>query len=403
MVGKNAMFASGVMVFLASVHHFGRFDMLNGLDSNSEYGPLTLQAITTGFCLSPLVTKLLDSQDSNTSCFPEESQPQETHQDGKNATFVHTGHVEEDDYQQGSIYSMLYALYKSTAFEWPPGQPYNFTFNTWGISEPHQGMSDIEDVFPLAPYPESEPQRHGKAAYRGLATQRPAVEYALASNQTLEIVEVGCGTGAGANLITREVWKNSNYLALDMQQAAINTCNKIHATADNPALTCRLIPNGVGRDGARIPDKDDSSVDFVIVSETHIAELEIGDLEKAIFAEIKRVLKPGGLFLWGNALPTHTWLQAMDYLPTIGFELVNNYNHTEGAVVARQEDKPRMAAVFNSMINQRFVFEVPYFGPRCALVCERLLANFARHPGTAMYLKMVSGYDSYMHQAWRKL
>jgi len=352
------------------------------------------------------VTKLLKDDDTNSSCFPQESQPQETNSDGKDATFVHTGHVEEEDYQQGSIYSMLYAMYKSTSFEYPPGQPYNFTFNTWGIAEPHQGMSDIKDLFPLDPYPESEPQRHGKAAYRGLVTQRPAVEYALsmeASNKTLQIVEVGCGTGAGANLITREVWRTSHYLALDMQQAAINTCKKTHATADNPGLTCKHIPNGVGRDGAQIPDKDDSSVDFVIVSETHIAELEIGDLEKAIFAEIKRVLKPGGLFLWGNAIPTHTWLQAMDYLPTIGFELVNNYNHTKGAVVARDEDKARMAAVFDAMIHQRLVFDVPYFGPRCALVSERLLANFARHPGTAMYLKMVSGYDSYMHQAWRKM
>ena len=72
---------------------------------------------------------------------------------------------------------------------------------------------------------------------------------AMPKGQKLQIVEVGCGTGAGANLITREVHPTSNYLALDMQAAAINTCKRIHATADNKGLTCQLIPNGVGLNG----------------------------------------------------------------------------------------------------------------------------------------------------------
>ena len=117
----------------------------------------------------------------------------------------------------------------------------------------------------------------------------------------------------------------------------INTCNEIHATEDNPGLECRLVPNGVGRDGNKVP-MPNNSVDFVVISETHIADIEIGDLEKSIFAEIRRILKPGGLFLWGNAIPTRVWEEAMDYLPTAGFELVNNYNRTKGAVVARDED-----------------------------------------------------------------
>jgi hypothetical protein len=62
----------------------------------------------------------------------------------------------------------------------------------------------------------------------------------------LQIVEIGCGTAAGANLVTREVHPTAKYLALDMQQAAINTCNQRHATEDNPNLTCQLVPDGVG-------------------------------------------------------------------------------------------------------------------------------------------------------------
>ena len=35
----------------------------------------------------------------------------------------------------------------------------------------------------------------------------------------------------------------------------------------------------------------DNSVDVVVISETHIADLDIGPEEKAIFADIVRVLK----------------------------------------------------------------------------------------------------------------
>jgi len=201
-------------------------------------------------------------------------------------------------------------------------------------------------------------------------------------------------------LITREVLPTSKYLALDMQQAAINTCHERHATEDNPGLTCQIVPNGVGNGGNKAP-REDNSVDFVIISETHIADVVIGDLEKEIFNEIVRILKPGGLFLWGNALPTRVWEEAAEYLPTVGFELVNNYNHTEGAVIARDEDYERVEAVMDELIGKYPIMKAPYFGERCTKVTNRLIANFYRHPGTALYLKMVTGYDSYMHQAWR--
>ena len=30
------------------------------------------------------------------------------------------------------------------------------------------------------------------------------------------------------------------------------------------------------------------------------------------------------------------------------------------------------------------------------------VSDFYRHPGTALYLKMVTGYDSYMHEVYQK-
>jgi len=212
-----------------------------------------------------------------------------------------------------------------------------------------------------------------------------------------EFVEVGCGTGAGASLITSEIHPSAHYLALDMQRAAINTCNERHAREGT--LTCQLVPNGVGNDGSRIP-KDNSTVDFVVISETHIAEREIGELEKNIFDEIRRVLKPGGMLLWGNALSTSVWNDAHQYLTEQHWKLAYNTNHTAGAVTARDEDFDRVELLLDQMLETYWAMSLPYFGGRCKKVTKSLIANFYRHPGTNMYLKMKIGQDSYMHQAW---
>eukprot|EP00929_Paragymnodinium_shiwhaense_P068764 TRINITY_DN3464_c0_g1_i11.p1 TRINITY_DN3464_c0_g1~~TRINITY_DN3464_c0_g1_i11.p1 ORF type:complete len:433 (+),score=104.39 TRINITY_DN3464_c0_g1_i11:92-1300(+) len=362
--------------------HFGvAVDVLNDLDSGMDYGNVGLQAIVGAFCMSPLVGQLLEKPVDDPT--------------GENYSFASEGDIQEEDYAQDSIYAILYAMYKnSPELVSEHNITYQFTFNTWGIA-PSEAMQ-------FKPLPDTEPQRHGRQAYAQLVLQPPVLEYinALPKDQKVQIVEVGCGTGAGANHITRHVHPNSNYLALDMQQAAINTCKKIHATADNPALTCMRIPNGVGINGGRIP-KDDNSADIIVISETHIAEAEIGDLEKSIFAEIHRVLKPGGFFVWGNALPTRVWHQGNAYLPTAGFERAFETNHTKGAVLARDEDFARVELAIEQLITPYHVMKLPYFGERCHKVSERLIANFYRHPGTAMYLKMTTGTDSYMHQAWK--
>jgi len=366
-----------ILLVVAAVMYFGKLpDVLKGMNSNHDHSPLEVQGIVSAFCLSPIVGELLQRYNRPT-----------LGGEGGSFTFEKDGDIENEDYVQSSIYALLYAMYKNSGnLTSEYGVKYQFTFNTWGIAP--------------SPYPKEDPQRHGKAAYAGLVTQEPALEYAKKLSKPLEIVEIGCGTGAGANLITREVYPTANYLALDMQQAAINTCKQIHGTTDNPGLNCQLVPGGVGK--TRNVPKNDETVDFVVISETHIADIEIGQIEREIFGEVKRILKPGGLFLWGNALPTRVWQEGADYLTKMGFELVSNLNHTQGAVRARDEDKERVDLAIKGLLEPYYVFNVPYFGPRCELVSERLIANFYRHPGTALYIKMVTGYDSYMHQAWRK-
>merc|ERR1712217_169842 len=140
----------------------------------------------------------------------------------------------------------------------------------------------------------------------------------------------------------------------------------------------------------------DGSVDIVVISETHIAEATIGPEERAIFKEIIRMLKPGGFFVWGNALPTSVWHMAEPVLAELGLQTCGSLNHTKGAVKARLEDEERVDMYVKHLIDWFPVTSVPFFGKRCAHVTDRLIKNFYRHPGPKLFKQMETGAPSYM-------
>ena len=98
------------------------------------------------------------------------------------------------------------------------------------------------------------------------------------------------------------------------------------------------------------------------------------------------------------------WVAAYPILTDeFGFERVASINHTQNAIIARDEDTPRVNAYVSQLLDR---FPVTTWGgsrgKTCGLVLDRLIKNFYRHPGTACYLKMVTGYDSYLHEAYKK-
>ena len=166
------------------------------------------------------------------------------------------------------------------------------------------------------------------------------------------------------------------------------SCKKIHGNAENPGLYCRQESGGVGNNGNKVRNEKgevmpDGSVDFVIISETHIADVEIGAEEKEIFNEILRVLKPGGMFLWGNALPTRVWLSAEVELKGLGFDRIASLNHTKGAVLARDEDLERVESYAAHLYGQYpLAFKMPVRGAMCEKVVDRLLLSASPLPPT---------------------
>ena len=364
-------------------------NVLSGFTGEMVLTMPQLQVSVTAFCMSPIPSMVVVPDRIHKGQLEGSSDDRVLEHFADDREFDQSGNINEDDYSKDSIYAILYSLYQAfPEAPSPEGGSYQFTFNTWGIS----GVPWLR--------PATEPQRHGMAAYQGLV-EFEAVKEIVARVERPRFLEIGSGTGAGGNLIT-QLLPSVQYVAVDMQKAAIKTCDDLYGRgAGNDRLECLWVEGGIGNNGSKVAIAD-ASVDVVIICETHIAENAVGPEEKAIFADIIRVLKPGGVFVWGNALPTHVWDTAMDYLPQISFGECGALNHTERAVQARDEDEDRVNMYIQHMIDGFPVMRIPFFGTRCAKVSDMLIKNFYRHPGTTLYQKMVTGYDSYMHLCYQK-
>ena len=354
--GLNLAVIVGIVIILISFK-FAQYDLLNSMNENLILDYASMEVAIFGFCLSSSTYDTIN---------------------------IDNGHVAEEDYQKQSIYSVLYSLYDYIGtVNSDKGVNYHFTFNTWGF---HSNSST---------FAENDPERFGKTAYKSLVLFdeiQNLISSKVSSNKKLRILEVGCGTGAGANLISSELVQENptldiTYTALDMQLAAINLCKKLHAV-NNPNLNC------VQGNGMNLPF-DDNTFDIVIVSETHIAEIDVDEESKIILQQIKRVLVDNGYFVWGNALFTHTWNDIIyNHLPKqLGFTSCGINNVTSGAIKAREEDEKRVKGYWEE-ITSRFM-SLKYYA-KCNHYVKQLLLNFYRHPGTNLFNTMVNGTDSYM-------
>lgn len=293
------------------------------------------------------------------------------------------GDVSEDDYDKQSLYSLLYALYRSVGqVPSETGTPYEFTFNTWGYAWPK--------AWGTGPTPANDPQRYGKNAYAGLYEFQQVKGYVRARDGKVHVVEMGCGTGAGAHHVSKNVLPNCTYEAIDMQNAAIQTCRRKYV----PELGGRLVATCADATQATIKDE---VADFIAVNETHVTEMPgvVTDEDRRFFQTARRMLKPGGYIVWGNAIPDVTWKPCFDYLESINMKVLEVRDVTKEAVQARDEDKRRIDIFVDHCLRTFHGFRIPVLGKKRRVEAEIALKNFARNPGTRLYDNMVDGTDSY--------
>lgn len=293
------------------------------------------------------------------------------------------GDVAEEDYTKQSIYSLLYALYRSMGeMEDEHGQKYEMTFNTWGYAWP--------EAWGPEPNNEKDPQIYGRNAYTGLFHFDEVQKYIAERDGKVKIVEMGCGTGAGAHHVCKNVLPNASYEAVDMQAAGIATCNRKFV----PELNGRL--KATCADATKL-DIADGSIDIVVVNETHVTENvgEVSEEDHLFFGTALRILKPGGFLVWGNAIPDSTWEPCFELLNSLGLNVKEVCDVTKEAILARDRDEPRLNLYVAETLRRFGAFKIPFVGKGRRDEAEAALKNFARHPGTRLYENMVDGTDTY--------
>lgn len=333
-------------------------DVLTALDRKADYSKTQLQFIIGAWVMSTVLEK-------------------------RKRISVTDGDVSEDDYDKTSIYSLLYALYRSMGeVDSGSGSQYEFTFNTWGYAWPK--------AWGPCPNKPSDPQLFGKNAYAGLFQFDAARRYVEERAGKVHVIEMGCGTGAGADEICSNVLPRCTYEAVDMQHAAIQTCRR------------KFVPGQGGRlvatcaDATLLPNAD-GVADFIAVNETHVTEHpgKCTDEDQRFFKTALRLLKPGGYLVWGNAIPDSTWKPCFDFLDSIGMKLQAECDVTKEAVQARDEDKTRIDAYVEQCMQAFHAFRIPFVGRKKRSEADWAIKNFSRNPGTRLYENMVDGTDSY--------
>jgi SAM-dependent methyltransferase len=333
-------------------------NVLTALDRKSDYSKTQLQLIVAAWVMSTVVER-------------------------RKRISVTDGDVSEEDYEKTSIYSLLYALYRSMGeVESANGARYEFTFNTWGYAWPA--------TWGPCPNKPSDPQLYGKNAYAGLFHFDAAKRYVEEREGKVHVVEMGCGTGAGADEVCSNVLPKCTYEAVDMQQAAIQTCRRKFV----PRLGGRLVATCAD---ATLFAGGDGVADFIAVNETHVTEYpgRCTDEDQRFFRTAHRLLKPGGFLVWGNAIPDSTWKPCLDFLDSIGMKLQEECDVTKEAVEARDADRPRIDRYVEQCFDAFHGFRIPYVGRKKRREADLALKNLSRNPGTRLYENMVDGTDSY--------
>jgi len=170
-----------------------------------------------------------------------------------------------------------------------------------------------------------------------------------------DVLEVGCGRGGGASFVARYL-KPASLTGIDIAASSIDYCKRHYCTS---GLT-------FARGDAVALDFGPGSFDAVInVESSHYYRFMPGFL-----AEVRRVLKPDGWFLFADFRKREEMPVLRRQLVDAGFEVVRETNITNNILRALEVDNERKL----TLIHKR----VPW-------LLRKTFKEFAGTPGSATY------------------
>jgi ubiquinone/menaquinone biosynthesis C-methylase UbiE len=149
-----------------------------------------------------------------------------------------------------------------------------------------------------------------------------------------KVLEVGCGRGGGASYLSR-YFSPDEYVGIDISKKVIDFCERVHS---DDKLHFR---QGEAED---VPVQD-SSVDAVINVESSRCYRD----RNTFFAEVGRVLKPGGTLLFADMRQPHEMSELEEQFDSNGLSIEEKEDITAGVIRALEKDHSRRVAMMKRL------------------------------------------------------
>ena len=196
------------------------------------------------------------------------------------------------------------------------------------------GYAEIDPSAPEVPLHENEqPNRFFIQLYHHVVS---SVQHRLGH---ADVLEVGCGRGGGSAYIAR-YFQPRSVVGVDFSGKAIALCQKEYS---EPNLSFQ-------RGEAEALPCADESFDFVVnVESSHC----YGDMD-AFMREVRRVLRPGGCFLWTDMCTSDTLDEVRQQLTGSGLTLVEDRLITDNVLRALDVMHDDKMAMIRSLVPKPF-------------------------------------------------
>jgi SAM-dependent methyltransferase len=206
-------------------------------------------------------------------------------------------------------------------------------FMNFGFADPEDGEA------PVVLKPQDEVHRYPLQLYHHLARH---IEWKGA-----EVLEVSSGRGGGASFIMRH-FKPRSYLGVDFSTRAVAFCRTHHEV---PGLS---FEHG-NAEALRFPD---NSFDVIVNVE---ASLYYPHVER-FFQHVKRILKPGGHFLYADLRFQEDIPGWMEQIKATGLSVIKRADITDNILKALELDRERRISLVNAyapgFLRKKFYFLV---------------------------------------------
>jgi SAM-dependent methyltransferase len=191
------------------------------------------------------------------------------------------------------------------------------------------------DVSQTSRVPKDHPERYCLALY----------EHTVRSTELAgaRILEVSCGRGGGASFVMN-AFGAARYVGVDLSDENIRIAN---ARGDGPEFL---------KGNAEALPFDADEFDVVI----NIEASHLYDNRRQFFAEVMRVLRPGGTFCYTDGCWAND--NCVPDLLDAGFELIERREITDNVIAALELDSERREALFSAMPEKDLIEEYKDWG-----------------------------------------